>query len=157
MVARKKKSKSVIIKNKLKTVVSLYKIFRILKLKFISGHVKINKVTGKGFTALSKKRQRLWIKLRKMTLMQKIMKKIKKFVAYLWEYTMNIRILVKNMIIVVILYGLIINFLVSFFFDCSFTFVSVAAWGLVTYIVKYELPEIIISSRGPKGPPMIKL
>ena len=135
--------------------VSMY-IF--LKSMASSAYVKTKYVSVKLFN-ISKRSKIMWKNLKVILSksVTSIATGIKRVFRFIWDSTKNIRILIKDMLLVVILYGLLINFLTSYFFGWDFSYVSIGAWGLVSYIIKYELPEIIISIRGPKGPPMIKL
>jgi len=44
---------------------------------------------------------------------------------------------------VVVIYGVMVNYIVSQLLGYNFSFRLIIAWGLVSYILKSELPEII--------------
>ena len=46
-------------------------------------------------------------------------------------------------IIVLVVYGLLINFLLNSLLSYSFTAFTALAWGLVYYFLAYDLPQIV--------------
>jgi hypothetical protein len=55
---------------------------------------------------------------------------------------------------VVVAYGLMINFILLQMFSIPFTIKNIIAYGIVSYLIKAEVP-VIISSCFPKQPPSI--
>lgn len=56
-------------------------------------------------------------------------------------------VFLKQFLIVVAVYGLILNFVFTALLNLPFTFTKICALGLVAYFLKEELPDIIKSSR----------
>lgn len=69
------------------------------------------------------------------------------------DYKVQITYL-KQLAFVVFFYGLMITFVLAIIFGYKFTITRVLAYGLVAYIIKAELPQII-SGCFPKPPPVI--
>jgi hypothetical protein len=57
--------------------------------------------------------------------------------------------------VIVIMYGLMINFMAIVFFQYPFNIKTIIAFGLAVYFIKYEITEMIIKIRGPKIPPIV--
>jgi hypothetical protein len=62
----------------------------------------------------------------------------------------------KEFAFVVIIYGIMVCFILSQLTEVQFNIQSILTWGLVSYIVKAELPQIIKNSL-PKRPPMFPM
>lgn len=61
----------------------------------------------------------------------------------------------KNFILIVIIYGFLVNYVFAYFWKFELTPASIAAFGIFSYFVKYEVVSVIISIRGPKAPPIV--
>jgi hypothetical protein len=62
---------------------------------------------------------------------------------------------IKNFLLIVIIYGFLVNYVFTYFWKFELTPASIAAFGLFAYFVKYEVVSVIISIRGPKAPPIV--
>lgn len=62
---------------------------------------------------------------------------------------------IKNFILIVIIYGFLVNYIFTYFWKFELTPASIVAFGIMSYFIKYEVVAIIISIRGPKAPPIV--
>jgi hypothetical protein len=62
---------------------------------------------------------------------------------------------IKDMSIIIFIYGGLVNYLFTYFLGFDLNLKSVIAFGLCVYFIKYEIVNLIIAIRGPKSPPFM--
>jgi uncharacterized membrane protein YesL len=82
--------------------------------------------------------------------------KLKKFFVGIGTAFKNPAKFIKNFLIIIVIYGFLINYVFTYFLHFDLNVRSIIAFGLVAYFIKYELVSIILSIRGAsKLPPII--
>jgi hypothetical protein len=68
-----------------------------------------------------------------------------KLKAWLTSHKTSINYALK-LIITILVYGFLINYMMHFIFSVPFKIITIPAWGILAYIIKAELPELIRDS-----------